>query len=715
MHDRIQALVQQLSEEVLATFPDADLTPVRNAAEVLGDAAVGRDDDALERIARAAAHTASLRLGPPAIAASLLAPCVREQSETMDEIRERFGEEIASLVDGVVRLTSIEWGALARETSENLRRMFMAMAADVRVVLLMLAERVETMRALRSHDDETRQRAAEETLDVFAPLANRLGVFQLKWELEDLALRELEPQVYADLKSQLAEKRTDRLAYVDEVKQTLGGALRAQGVDFEITGRPKHLYSIYKKMQRKRLPFEEIYDVLAVRVLVGTVPECYAVLGHVHGLWTPIAGEFDDYIARPKANMYQSLHTAVVGPGGKPLEVQIRTRDMHQFAEYGVAAHWAYKEGRKPHTADKEFNLLRQLMDWQQQVADPEQFAATLRSDIFQDRIYVFTPAGDVIDLPVGATPLDFAYRVHTQVGHRCKGAKVNGHMVPLDRELQTGDRVEVLTRKRAEPSRDWVNPHLGYLRTTNAKQKVRQWFRAQGRDEAVAQGREMLAREFERAGVEKPDYDLVALGLDKERIDDVYALIGFGELTARTAVARTLDVVAPPPEPEPLPPPEPPSPPKRKKAAGGVRLDGVGDVMSQTARCCGPVPGDDVMGFITRGRGIMIHRRDCPNVVHAVEPERLVEIDWGRDRAHRYPVTLRVSCEDRPGVFRDVADVVSSQGLNLRSARTVPASKSESAAIELEVEVSANEEIFRVMDRIEQLGGVAAVRRVRS
>lgn len=702
-----------MSPRVTEVFPDADLGPVREAARLL-DEAVGLDAGRMADALLVAEHVVDLRLGPPAITASLLAPLVREGAIDLDTIGERFGAEIRGLVDGVVRLTAIRWGALARESSENLRRMFMAMAADVRVVLLMLAERVTFMRGLRTLDDDERQRGAEETLDVFVPLANRIGVFQLKWELEDLALRELEPEVYLELKAKLAQKRTERQDYVDEVMGSLDSQLREHGIDFEITGRPKHIYSIYKKMLRKRLPFEEIYDVLAVRVLVDKVTECYAVLGMVHGLWTPIAGEFDDYIARPKSNMYQSLHTAVVGPGGKPLEIQIRTRDMHQFAEYGVAAHWAYKEGRKPHTADKEFNLLRQLMDWQQQVSDPEQFAATLRSDIFQDRIYVFTPAGDVLDLPVGASPLDFAYRVHTMVGHRCKGAKVNGQIVSLDRELATGDRVEILTRKRPEPSRDWLNPHLGYLRTSNAKQKVRQWFREQGRDDAVTQGREMLLKELDRAGIDKPDLDLVALELDRERIEDVFALIGFGELTARTAVARSMEALAPEPEPEPLPPPRPAPEAKRKKVAGGVSLDGVGDIMSQTARCCGPVPGDDVVGFITRGRGIMIHRRDCANVVHAVEPERLVEIDWGRDRAHRYPVTLRVACEDRPGMFRDVAEVISAQGLNLRSARTESAAKGQRAAIVVELEVSASEEVVRVMDRLEQLASVSGVRRVR-
>ena len=704
----------------------ADLRAVLDRAVGLADEAEAAElRAALERFETAQAAGASLqpcdalahrlldlRLTTPAVTATLLVALRAADRLPQETLRSSYSAEVVGLVDGVSRLEALRWGELGGESSENLRRMFMAMAADIRVVLIMLAKRVDVMRGLRARSADARRALAQETMEVFAPLANRLGVFQLKWELEDLALRELEPDTYAEISGLLAQRRDERQGFVREVMTRLSGVLREHELDFEVSGRPKHIYSIYKKMQRKKLPFEQIYDVLAVRVLVGEVSECYGVLGVVHGMYTPIKGEFDDYIARPKENMYQSLHTAVVGPEGRPLEIQIRTRDMHQFAEYGVAAHWAYKEGKKPHTADREFNLLRQLMDWQKQVTDPEQLAESLRNDIFQDRVYVFTPAGDVLDFPAGATVLDFAYRVHTLVGHRCRGARLNGQMVTLDTPLVTGGRVEILTRKHPEPSRDWLNPHLGYLKTSNARHKVRRWFREQGRDDAVAQGREQVTRELAKAGLDRLDLDELAEALGYEQVDELLAAVGFGDVGAHSIAARALERFAKPVE-DPVPPPTT-SKTGGDRQAGGVQLDGVSDVLSQPARCCGPVPGDDVIGFISRGRGIVIHRRDCTNMINCHEPERLVEIDWGSDRSRRYPVTVRVTTVDRPGSFRDVANIISNLGLNMRAAQSRTEPGGETASIQVTVEARSYDDVVHLLDRLERLPIVLDVRRLR-
>jgi RelA/SpoT family (p)ppGpp synthetase len=598
----------------------------------------------------------------------------------------------------------------------------------VRVVLITLCDRLEVIRELRKLEDpDQRRRIATETRDVFAPLANRLGVWQLKWELEDLALRELEPVIFAEIKAELAATRGDRQATIAKVVELLELELDRAGIHAEVSGRPKHIFSIYKKMTRKRVGFDEIYDVDAVRVIVESDDnlqagpqagkrDCYATLGVVHGLWTPIASEFDDYIARPKPNGYQSLHTAVIGPNGRPLEIQIRTHDMHVFGEFGVAAHWAYKEGKRDASKAQRFNLLRQLVDWQKQLVDPKELAEALKTDLFEDQVHVFTPAGDVVAMPEGATPLDFAYRIHTDVGHRARGAKVNGVMVPLHHPLKTGDRVEILKKKTPEPSRDWLSPHLGYLHTSSAKTKVRQWFRAQDRDQAIVSGREALERELTRAGVDAiaaGPFEALALGHDFKSGDDLLAAIGFGDLNPQGLAAELLDRQRPPaPKPELEPVASRQTEAARK--ASGVSIEGVGDVLSQPARCCSPVPGDDVVGWVSRGRGIMIHRRDCPNIVHNLEPERLLEIDWGRHHLHRYPVKLSLEVHDRPGVFRDIAEVISAMGINMRTTHSSRSKKRQGTqTITLELEVDQATQIVRALARLEGLPSVLSARRV--
>ncbi len=706
--------MDHLLTTLAAHHPDVALDGVRTAFEMLEQ----RKDDTeppihIHHALETARVLAEMRIDPAAVTAALVAPLVVRLDVPPDAIRERLGDEVAALLEGVERLAKIRWDRLEEEAAESLRKMFLAMARDVRVVLVVLAMRVQTMRALRdSHvTAEERERVAQETLDVFAPLANRLGIWQLKWELEDWSLRALEPETFAEITRLLAERREERTAFIEEVIVTLQAKIAEEGIKASVKGRPKHIYSIYNKMRRKQLGFDQIYDVSAVRVMTERLTDCYAVLGIVHSLWVPLPGEFDDYIAKPKPNGYQSLHTAVVGPRGRPVEVQIRTQEMHTFAEFGIAAHWAYKE-RKKSTAHEKFTVLRQLMDWERDVNDPHDFVESLKTDIFEDQVYVFTPNGDIIDLPVGATPLDFAYRVHTMVGHRCRGAKVNGAIVPLDHALKTGDRIEILTHKVPHPSRDWMNPSFGYLKTNSARQKVRHWFREQGRDKAVAEGKELVDKELGRLGLAYATLEEIAELLKYTSVEELYAHVGFGDRSSQSVASAALHVErekAPQEDPQ-LPPSVPPS--RKKKSATGLRLDGVDDILGKRARCCNPVPGNDVVGFVTRGRGIMIHRRDCTNVVKATEPERLVEIDWAPADAEKHMVDIEIHANDSAGLLRDISTLVSTMGVNISSARA-EGNRGGAAWLRLSLELASAEQVVKVMQRIDRHPDVLEVRRV--
>ncbi|MBL9103992.1 MAG: bifunctional (p)ppGpp synthetase/guanosine-3',5'-bis(diphosphate) 3'-pyrophosphohydrolase [Myxococcales bacterium] len=665
---------------------------------------------------------ADLRLDAPALAAAMVAG-VAEGRSFADEL----GKDTQALVDGVRRVATFRWDRLDADVAESLRKMFMAVAADVRVVIVALALRLRDMRGLRERAEEERRRLARETLEIYAPLANRLGIFQLKWELEDLALRELEPEIYKEIGQALAARRDERTGYIHEAITTLEKVLAEAGIAAKISGRPKHIYSIYKKMQRKRVGFDEIYDVSAVRVLVDTIPSCYAVLGVVHSLWTPISGEFDDYIAKPKSNGYQSLHTAIVGPGRRPLEVQIRTHEMHQFGEYGVAAHWAYKENRRAgRLADEKFNWLRQIMDWGKEVTDPRELVESLKVDIFHDQVYVFTPGGDVIDLPLGATPVDFAYRIHTNVGHRTRGALVNGQIVPLDHKLATGDRVEILTQKAMQPSRDWLSPQAGYVHTSGARQKIRQWFRLQGREAAIQQGRESLEREFRRIGIDRPKLeDYLAYFPHIAGVDDLLAAVGFGDIATSTVATKVLDQERAAAEAAAaeaaraaalaaaLASEQHKKPAPRPAAAGGVSIDGTDGVLSHPARCCTPIPGDAVVGYITRGRGIAIHRRDCPNIISTSEPERLIDIAWGENRS-RYPATIVIQANDRVGLLRDISDVFADLGVSMTQTHVTTSKKDHTASVTVTLEVSSNEQLVRILNKVERVPSVLKTRRQR-
>jgi len=680
---------------------------------------------------------ADLQLDVGTIVAALLHDVAEDTEVSISEIEARFGGEVSRLVDGVTKLSRVPWfqenGEVApivdRQTiqNESMRKMFLAMADDIRVVLIKLADRLHNMQTLDARPPDMRRRVAQETMDIYAPLANRLGIGQIKWQLEDMAFRQLEPGIYKDIARQLQSRRVERERAISHVIGVLEADLERVGIKADITGRPKHIYSIYRKMRARHAEISQIYDLLAIRVLVETLPECYSVLGKVHSLWRPIPGQFDDYIGNPKESGYQSLHTTVVvadspsddgqstdddaeasGFEGQAFEIQIRTYEMHQMAEYGVAAHWRYKEGRRPDVrSDAKVAWLRQLMDWQRDVAaGPQAFVDSLKTDVFQDQVYVFTPRGEIKEMPIGATPLDFAYRVHTEVGHHCVGAKVNGRMVPLDHELQNGDIVEIITARGSKgPSRDWLNPALGYINTANAREKIRQWFRKQQRDENVQRGRELVLDELKRLSIDGVKLEDVATTFKYDKLDDFLAAVGYGDIHQHQIAGRIASDLRPPPETDETPNLRPASAP----SLNGIKVLGVGDLLTRLAGCCSPVPGDDIIGYITRGKGVTVHRLSCPSVVNEENQERLVQVDWGRTEQQMFPVTIRVEAWDRIGLARDVATLLADEGLSM-TAQTSVVHKDQTATIWATVEVGGLDKLSRVLHRLEGIRDVFSV-----
>jgi GTP pyrophosphokinase len=660
-----------------------------------------------------------LGLDHHAIAAGLLHDVVEDTDWTVEDVRARFDDEVASLVDGVTKLAYIDTMSqmgtrdIEAEEAESLRKMFLAMVDDVRVVLIKLADRLHNMRTLSSLSQERRQRIARETLEIFAPLANRLGIWQIKWELEDLGLRYYDPATYHHIASLIAERRDSREVYIKQVIAELQSRLRLEGVAAQIEGRPKHIYSIYRKMRRKDVDFDQIFDVRGLRVVVDTVQDCYAALGVVHALWKPIPGQFDDFIATPKDNMYQSLHTAVVGPEGKTVEAQIRSREMHRRAELGIAAHWRYKEGTRRDAAfENKVAWLRSLMDWRSDVEDAREFVDSLKSDVLEDRVYAFTPRGQVMDLPAGSTPIDFAYYVHTEVGHRCRGARVNGRLVPLDYKLQNGDQVEIITAKQGGPSRDWLRPDLGYIRSARSRQKIRRWFRQQDREENIAFGREQLKRELKRLNLADDVRYLDIAGLfEYKSVDDFFAAIGFGDLSTQRVAARVLQVMR---REEVFPEEEEAT---YAVTPEGIRVKGVGDLFTQLAQCCKPQPDDPepIIGYVTRGSGVTIHRWNCPNILlrtNKGEVERLIEVDWGTTQDRIYLVVIRVRAWDRDGLLRDIASVVAEEGVNMRKVNSVLAQKTNLATLTATLEINSISQLISILDRVERLPNVIEVTR---
>jgi GTP pyrophosphokinase len=696
------------------------------ARERYGELRTSDGEPWLDRALGTAGIVASLKLDATSVRVALLLGLPDLAGFDAEALEEGFGEEIAQIVVGVARMGAIRAAqeSVASEErdrqAENLRKMLLAMVEDIRIVLTKLAERTQALRFLIGHEEagDRGAQAARETLDLFAPLANRLGVGQLKWELEDLSLRALEPEAYQRIARLLDERRLDRQHYIESVQATLKRELAAVGIKADVSGRAKHIYSIWNKMRRKGSGIESLYDIRAVRILVDEVKDCYAALGVVHNLWSPVPREFDDYIAKPKPNDYRSLHTAVIGPEGKPLEVQIRTHDMHRQSEYGVAAHWRYKEGahtgRRDPGYEEKIAWLRQVLDWKDAVADAGEWLQQFKSSLFTDTIYVLTPQGKVIDLPRGATPVDFAYSVHTSLGHRCRGARVDGAMVPLNYKLSSGQRVEIIAVKQGGPSRDWLNAELGYVTSHRARTKVRQWFKAQQVEETIAHGREIVERELARAGLTAVKLDAVAAEAGYAKIEEFFAAVARVEINLRAVQAAIRSAAKQ--EAPPAPPEEEALQTRRSKAAGagsGILIVGVDRLMTGLAKCCKPAPPDPIVGFVTRGKGISIHRQSCPNVARMKErqPERLITADWGAPRDEVFPVDVVVEAMDRQGLLRDISEVFSRERINVTAVNTL--SKNLQARMAFTLEVRGLEELKRALLLVRDVHGVlSAVRR---
>ena len=667
----------------------------------------------LEHPLETAVTVADLRLDVTSIVAALLHDVPEDCHVALDDIQAQFGPEVRRLVDGVTKLGRIglPGGDKKKEEAEahveSLRKMLVAMAEDIRVVLIKLSDRLHNMRTLDALPAEDRRRIARETMDIYAPLAHRLGIASVQGQLEDLAFRFLDPDRYYETANLVASRREEREEYVALIIQQVQQEMAKQGVKAEISGRAKHLFSTYQKKRKYEIQgrdFSEIFDLLAVRILVDKVSDCYSALGAVHNLWPPIPNTFDDYIAAPKENMYQSLHTTVLGPQARPLEIQIRTHDMHETSEYGVAAHWKYKEGR-PHDMrfEEKMAWMRQLLEWHRDLSGSD-FLQSVKTDVFADQVFVYTPKGDIKQLPAGSTPLDFAYRIHTDLGHRCIGGRVNGRLVPLNYKLQNGDTVEILAAKTARgPSRDWLNTNMGYLGTSDALSKVRQWFRRQARTENIHQGKAILEKEMRRLGLAKAE-ELRILGLFKyDTMEDFLLALGSGEVDPHQISVKLAAL-------EPAPPPV--VSPKPDTSPAAVEVLGVGDLLTQMARCCNPVPGDDIVGFITRSRGVTVHRRDCASVLHEDEKERLVKVDWGRaGRTYRVPVL--VEAWDQLGLLRDISTVVSEERVNIASVSSVEHPEDGTISLYLSLDITGVGQLTRVMSRLEGVRGALRVERV--
>ncbi len=744
---KIENLMESLPDNYTPADRELVLRAYRMAEEAHREQKRASGEPYINHCVAVAGILAELHVPPAVVAAGLLHDTVEDTPITLDDIDREFGDEIAKLVDGVTKLTELprvsrgdqrpeddvreeeerlvaerkglpdaETEALQLKrsrrydaVSETLRKTFIVMGEDVRVVLIKLADRLHNMRTLGHMPEAKRRRIAQQTLDIFAPLANRLGIWQIKWELEDLGFRYTNPEKYKEIASHLAERRVDREKKMEEITNRLKEMTYAAGIQAEITGRPKHIYSIHKKMARKGVPFDMVHDIRGVRIIVKDIPTCYATLGVIHTHWRPIPGEFDDYISVPKDNFYQSLHTAVVYDDGKTLEVQIRTPEMDQNAELGIAAHWRYKEGMpRDETYERRILWLRSLMEWRQDVEDATEFVDSMKSDVFEDRVYVFTPRGDIIDLPAGSTPIDFAYHVHTDIGHRCRGAKINGKLVGLDYTLKTGDKVEILTAKRGGPSRDWLNPNLGLVKTQRARSKVRQWFKRLAREHNISQGRALLERELHRLGLNVGNMEQLARQYEFKTPDDLYFALGCGDM----ALGRIINQLMLEEKDD-----EGFLFNTRPKTEAGVQSHdtvtvlGLKGLLTSMARCCNPAPGDEIIGYITRGRGATIHRVDCPNMLRIRERERLVRVSWGEPK-RTYPVTVQIKAYDRDGLLRDVSTLIADEGINLGQVKAVV--NQNMAVFDLILEVRDIDQLTRVLTRIEALPNILQAHRVR-
>jgi GTP pyrophosphokinase len=716
-----ESRIGDLIEKVQAYHAGADAAMIRSAYDFSSKVHQGQKrlsgEPYLVHPIEVASVIADLKLDVPSIVGGLLHDTVEDTLTTLDEVRSLFGPEVANLVDGVTKLSRVNFTSHEEKQAENFRKMILAMAKDIRVLLIKLADRVHNMRTLDHLPIEKQILTAQETLDIYAPLAHRLGIAWIKTELEDLALKHLHPEIYYQLKRNVAKKKADREKYINEVITTLTKKLEEEGIEAEVSGRPKHFYSIYQKMESQDLVYDQIYDLVAFRIIVDAPRDCYEALGVIHSIWRPVPGRFKDYIALPKANMYQSLHTTVIGLYGERMEIQIRTHQMHRVAEEGIAAHWKYKEGTDlPVNEIQRFAWLRQLLEWQQNLQDPQEFLNSLKEDLFPDEVYVFTPKGDLVDFPKGATVIDFAYRIHSEIGHHCSGARVNGQLVQLKYILRSGDTVEILTTRNQSPSRDW----LKVVKTARAKAHIRNWIKRQQRERSLALGREILEADFSRHHLDysalrrEGKIEAVAkeLGLKEEEM--LLASVGYGKITSRQVLGRLI-------------PPEKIDAEKRGREGGlerlfrivsrqkrelGVKVNGIEDVMVRFARCCHPLPGEEIVGFITRGRGVTVHVSGCPTVL-ASDPHRKIGVSWEGDGQNLRPIKIEVSCVDRPGLLAAISAAITSAEVNITRAhvRTFPDQK---ALNTFEVMIGNSEQLQRVLKNIAKVKGVYKALRAR-
>ena len=728
--------------------------PANNVPSWLAGVSFGRAEEDIERIEKAAyfainAHQGQKRtsgedyvnhtfavaaivhelgLDSDVVIAALLHDTVEDTEVTLMQLRSEFGVDVENLVNGVTKMeviqefsdTETDRRKYKQEAkAESLRKMMLAMVDDVRVVLIKLCDRLHNMRTLGVVNPEKQKRVATETLEIFSPLANRLGVWQIKWELEDLSFRYIEPEIYKNIAKKLAERRVDRQLFIDGFIHAVDSQLKRDGIDADTKGRVKHIYSIWTKMQKKGLEFEQLFDVRAVRILVDSVKDCYSALGSIHTNFTFIPGEFDDYIATPKENNYRSIHTAVIGPNGKAVEVQIRTHEMHEYNELGIAAHWRYKEGstNNDQAVNNKILWLRQLLEWKDEVADASEFVDRVKDEVFEDRVYVFSPKGKVVDLSYGSTPIDFAYAIHTEVGHSCRGAKVNGKMVPLTYRLKTGEQVSIITSKSKGPSLDWLDPHKGYTRSRRARSRIQHWFRHEHRDETIAHGRHILERELERMNLSSVNYEQLASILKADDAEELFFRLVDGSIKPGRAAAMAQRLL------KPAGPDDEPSEISFKGTrmvsnddfkSAGLSVDGVSDLMTNLAKCCMPVPGDTVLGFVTRGTGITIHRDNCPNIVYQqnYDNERVVDVNWGTNEERTYPMAVQISAFDRKGLLRDVSTVFADEKVNVLEMSTHTDAKKQSVLMESLIEVTSIEAMSKVLAKLDNLPNVMSVKR---
>lgn len=731
--------LQEILDKIKKYAPNADVTPVIKAYELAKSAHAGvfrkSGEPYIIHPIAVANILADLELDMEVIAAGLLHDVVEDTPYTYEDITELFGKDIADLVDGVTKLGKIKYQTKEESQAENLRKMFLAMAKDIRVILIKLADRLHNMRTLKFMPEEKAKYKAKETLEIYGGIAHRIGISKIKWELEDLALKYIDPEGYRELSDKITMKRSQRQEYIDKIVHLLEEKFKEVDINCEVSGRPKHFYSIYKKMKKKNKTFEEIYDLTAVRIIVDTVKDCYAVLGMVHTMWIPMPGRFKDYIAMPKPNLYQSLHTTVIGPDGEPVEIQIRTHEMHEIAENGIAAHWKYKEGitgNQDAKMEQKLKWLRQMMEWEKDVQDPHEFLDALKDDVFNSQVYVFTPRGDVIELPAGSTPIDFAYRVHTNVGNKCTGAKINGKIVPINYKLQNGEIVEVITSANSPgPSRDW----LSIVQTPTARNRIRQWFKKERREENVERGTDILEKEFKRYNIPYKNASIqkfltqVAKKFNQPSLEDLIATIGYGGIATSQVMPKVRDFYNKEINRQEKEKrmqekedkikqnfDEQEYAKKRKKKDNGITVKGLDNILVRFAKCCNPLPGDDIIGYITKGRGVAIHRKDCPNIKLDDEflKNRLVEVEWNNPEKSKFEGEVKIIAIDRVGLLNDVIHIVSMEKLRI-SGINCRVLKDNTANISLLVEVNDISELKQLMKKIKSIPGVDEVSRMRN